>query len=54
MTTVPRVDLQRFYVWIMARSPDLSDADYQRLVKLAGGLGYDVSHMRKMPQQWKK
>ena len=45
---------QRDYVWIMARAPDMPEADYQRLVKLVGERGYDLGQLRKVPQQWKK
>ncbi len=43
---------QRDYVWIMARTPAIADADYQRLLKLAGDQGYDVSRIQKVPQRW--
>ena len=29
-----------------------NQADYQRLVSLAGALGYDTSLIRKVPQRW--
>ena len=45
---------ERDYVWIMARTPDMPEADYQGLVKLVGDRGYDVTQIRKVPQQWKK
>jgi apolipoprotein D and lipocalin family protein len=34
----------------MARTPTMSDADYQKLVALSQSLGYDVSKIRKVPQ----
>jgi len=43
---------QRDYVWVMARSPEIPEADYQRLVELISNLGYDTSKLRKVPQQW--
>ncbi len=43
---------KRDYVWIMARTPTLPDADYQRLVARVAELGYDTSKLRKVPQQW--
>jgi apolipoprotein D and lipocalin family protein len=43
---------QRDYLWIMARTPQISDADYQRMVDYAGQQGYDLSRLQKMPQQW--
>jgi apolipoprotein D and lipocalin family protein len=42
----------RDYVWIMARTPEIPDADYQRLVKFVRDQGYDVSLLRKVPQRW--
>jgi apolipoprotein D and lipocalin family protein len=39
------------YVWIMARSPRIADADYQRMVEFIRDIGYDVSKLRKVPQQ---
>lgn len=39
----------RDYVWIMARSPVISDADYEKLTKFVGGLGYDLRKLRKVP-----
>ena len=41
---------KRDYVWIMARTPTISDADYQRLVALVVREGYDAGKLRKMPQ----
>lgn len=42
----------RDYVWIMARKPDLADADYQRLLAEAGKLGYDTARVMRVPQRW--
>ena len=39
----------RDYVWIMARTPQMSDAEYQTLVNLVKGWGYDISKLRKVP-----
>jgi len=44
---------QRDYVWIMARTPTISEADYQRLLKIVGEQGYDVKLVQRVPQQWK-
>ncbi len=41
----------RDYVWIMARSPVISDADYQALVARVGAAGYDLSALRRVPQK---
>jgi apolipoprotein D and lipocalin family protein len=43
---------RRDYVWIMARSPQLPDADYERLVEHVRALGYDVAQLRRVPQRW--
>jgi len=43
---------QRDYLWIMARTPQISATDYQRLVDYAGQQGYELSRLQKMPQQW--
>lgn len=41
----------RDYVWIMARTPKIPEADYARLVELVGRQGYDVSRIVKVPQR---
>ncbi len=43
---------KRDYVWIMAREPRIDDADYDELVTMIGDMGYDVTKIRKVPQQW--
>ncbi|MGB1009898.1 MAG: lipocalin family protein [Thiolinea sp.] len=43
---------KRDYIWIMARQPQLSDAEYQKLLETAATLGYDTSLIQKVPQQW--
>jgi len=43
---------KRDYLWIMARTPSITEADYTALVKKAKALGYDTSKLRKVPQQW--
>lgn len=42
----------RDYVWIMARTPEIPEADYQRIVAFLAGQGYDVSRIQKVPQRW--
>ena len=39
-------------LWIMARTPSLPDAVYQKLIKKAGDAGYDISEIEKVPQSW--
>jgi len=43
---------KRDLVWIMARTPTLPDADYERLVAQVAAWGYDVRALRRMPQRW--
>jgi len=43
---------KRDYVWIMARTPEIPDDEYDRLVSLISEIGYDTSRLRKVPQQW--
>ena len=42
----------RDYVWIMARSPAISEADYARLTAFIASMGYDTAQLRKVPQRW--
>lgn len=42
----------RDYVWIMARTPTIPEADYDRLVRQVGEWGYDTRLIRRVPQQW--
>ena len=41
----------RDYVWIMARTPQISDAQYKEMTDLITGYGYDISKLRKVPQK---
>ncbi|NCF63937.1 MAG: hypothetical protein GWP58_13885 [Gammaproteobacteria bacterium] len=43
---------KRDYVWIMSRSPEVSDSDYRQLVTHVKQSGYDVTQLQKVPQQW--
>lgn len=43
---------KRDYVWIMARTPTIDDADYARMVSLIESIGYDVRDLQKVPQKW--
>ncbi len=42
----------RDYVWIMARTPTIPEADYARHVELLRSWGYDLAKLRKVPQRW--
>jgi apolipoprotein D and lipocalin family protein len=43
---------KRDYVWIMARTPEIPDAEYQKLLAEIAAQGYDLKKMRKIPQRW--
>lgn len=43
---------KRDYVWIMARTPAIPDADYDRILRLLAAEGYDVSRIDRVPQRW--
>ena len=42
---------KRDFVWIMARTPELSEQDYRRLITIAEDLGYDADDILRVPQQ---
>lgn len=42
----------RDYLWYMARTPDVSEADYQAMLARAKGMGYDIAKIEKAPQHW--
>lgn len=43
---------KRDYVWIMARQPQIPEADYQRLLGFLREQGYDPAKLRRVPQRW--
>ena len=43
---------KRDYVWLMARTPSISEQQYDAMVGLMEEVGYDISKIRKVPQQW--
>ena len=43
---------KRDYVWIMARTPTISDSDYDLLVSNVESLGYDTAKLQRVPQSW--
>jgi len=49
-TVIARQD--RDYVWIMARTPSIPDGDYDELVSFVESIGYDVTALQRVPQQW--
>lgn len=44
----------RDYTWIMARTPSVSQADYDALMEKVKALGYPMDKIRKVPQSWPK
>ncbi len=49
-TIIARQD--RDYVWIMARTSSIPDADYDELIRFVESIGYDVSKVQRVPQKW--
>lgn len=43
---------KRDYVWLMARSPSISDSRYRKAVQFIEDAGYDISELQRVPQQW--
>jgi len=43
---------KRDYVWIMARTPDIPEPDYRRIVEQLAADGYDVTRIQRVPQRW--
>ena len=43
---------KRDYVWIMARTPTISQADYDALVARVKQMGYSTGYVRKVPLVW--
>ena len=43
---------KRDFVWIMARTPEISDEDYNKLIEFVASIGYDVSKIERVPQRW--
>jgi len=42
---------KRDFVWVMARTPTIPEAQYGKIVKLIADQGYDTSKLRRVPQQ---
>ena len=42
---------KRDHVWIMARTPTIPQADYDRLVEVVARQGYDVAKLERVPQR---
>ncbi len=41
---------KRDYVWIMARTPTIPEADLARLTDFVGSQGYDIAKLQRVPQ----
>jgi apolipoprotein D and lipocalin family protein len=42
----------RSHVWIMSRDPQLTETAYQRMLDHAGGLGFEIDRVKRVPQRW--
>lgn len=42
----------RDYVWVMARTPTISQKEYEEIVQFIESIGYDVSNMNRVPHSW--
>jgi apolipoprotein D and lipocalin family protein len=43
---------KRDYVWFMARTPEVSEADYERFLAMIRELGYDATQVERVPHRW--
>ena len=43
---------KRDYVWLMSRSPMMSDEDYSNAMSFIESIGYDMTKIVKIPQKW--
>jgi len=42
----------RDYLWYMARTPTVTDTDWQAMLERARAMGYDPSRIQRVPQRW--
>ncbi len=42
---------KRDYVWVMARTPSIPEADFARILELLTTVGYDTARLQNVPQQ---
>ena len=42
----------RDYVWVMARSPYLTDEEFGQLAQFIESIGYDRNKLQRVPQKW--
>lgn len=43
---------QKDFLWLFSRTPQMSAAELGRYTQLIAGWGYDVSKLKRVPQQW--
>ena len=43
---------KRDFIWIMARTPQIDESEYQKMIDLAAEVGYDISKIERVPQNW--
>ncbi len=43
---------KRDYVWVMSRTPTVSEAQYRGFEEQVATLGYDTAKLRRVPQRW--
>jgi apolipoprotein D and lipocalin family protein len=43
---------KRDYVWIMARTPEIEEAEFSDMLTFLAGQDYDISLIEKVPQRW--
>lgn len=42
---------KRDYVWLMGRAPQVTEDEYAQMTAFAGSLGYDITRIKRVPQQ---
>lgn len=42
------------YVWIIARTPVISDSQYNAILNFLQDIGYDISKIKRVQQKWNK
>jgi len=43
---------KRDMVWLLARKPDMAQADYDCHLARIAAMGYDLSKVKRVPQRW--
>jgi apolipoprotein D and lipocalin family protein len=43
---------KRDYVWLMTRSPRVTEREYAELLDVVTEAGYDLQRLQPVPQQW--